>query len=199
MKRSLWTPNRFKKWVSTPTWIFTAIYFTLLCAFAIRPNSWLQFGWMIWTVAALIWCAALILLGAMNVREKALGNLLSCLLIVATVPAALHSGDAIGSAVFWYKLDRWNQAAKWVMAHNVPNQSGWIHLPPQYADLADQVGYSDNKTCGVMVDFSWGGGWPMKHVMRRYALNPAWADIAQCRQDWTGDKELSRNWYEISD
>lgn len=185
--------------VSTPTWIFTGIYFTLLCAFGIRPNSWLQFGWMMWTIAALIWCATLILLGAINFREKALGNLLSCLIIIATVPAAMRCGDAISSVVFWYKLDRWNQAVQWVMAHNTPNQPGWIHLPAQYADLADEVGYSDDKACGLMVDFSWGDGWPIKHVMRRYALNPAWADMAQCRQDWTSDKELSRNWYEISD
>jgi hypothetical protein len=185
--------------VSAPTWIFTGLYFTLECALAIRPNSWLQFAWMIWTVAALVWCAVLVVLGAVNFRKKAVGNLLSCLMIIATVPVAFRCGDAIGSAIFSYKLDRWNEAAKWVIAHNHPNQSGWIHLPPQYADLADEVSYSNDKTCGVMVDFSWGDGWPIKHIMRRYAPNPAWVDIPQCRQDWTGDMELSRNWYEISD
>ena len=185
--------------IANSTWIFTAIYFILLCAFAIRPSAWLQFGWMICTVVALIWCATLIVLGAVNWRERAIGNLLSCLLIIVTLPVALRCGDMIGNVVFRYKLDRWNQGVKWVMDHNAPNQPGWIHLPPQYADLADGVRYSDDSTCGPMVDFSWGDAWPVKHVVRRYTLNPRWADIPKCREDWSGGKELSGNWYEISD
>jgi hypothetical protein len=154
---------------------------------------------MIFTVAALVWCATLIVLGAVNWRAQAIGNLLSCLVIIATFPVAIRCGDTISRVVFWYNLDRWNQAVKWVMDHNAPNQPGWIRLPPQYSDLADGAGYSDDRTCGLMIDFSWGDGWPLKHIMRRYTLNPRWADMAQCREDWSSGRPLSRNWYEISD
>jgi hypothetical protein len=193
------TLGRPKMKVPRSTWIFTATCFIPLCAFAIRPNAWLQLGSMVCFVVALFWCAILVVLGAAKWRERAVGNLVSCLMIVAAFPIAVFCGQTIRSAVFLHDLDRWNQAVKWVVTHNTPNQPRLIQLPPEYSDLADGVGYTHDGTCGLMIDFFWGEGWPVKHTVRRYAINPKWADIMQCREDWSSGSALSGNWYEISD
>jgi hypothetical protein len=148
---------------------------------------------------ALISLGALAFRGAIKWRERGLANLASCLLLVASFPTAVFLGHAIRNTIFSHELDRWNQAAVWVMTHNDPNGNTPIELPQRYADLAYAVHYEVNQSCGLVVDFFWGGGFPVKHTVRRYANNPSWTEIRECRVGWRGGRRLSGRWYEISD
>ena len=186
---------RFRKF----TWLLIAICFVSCFAFAARPSVWMQLASMISLLAAIIYIGMLFVLAITKWRDQALVNLLSCLLIVLSVPAAIFSGHKFRSMIFSYNLDRWNQAVVWVVSHNRPNQDRPIQLPDQYSDLARGVHYKYEKSCGLMVDFFWGGGFPVKHTVRRYASNPKWVDIKQCGVDWSRGRTLSGNWYEISD
>jgi hypothetical protein len=181
------------------TWLLVAICFISCCAFATRPNVWAQLAAMLTILAAIVYLVTLVIQAMINWREKALINFLSCLLIILSVPVAIFSGHKLRSVIFAYNLDRWNQAVVWVVSHGKPNQGTLVRLPTQYSDLARGVHYKYEKSCGIMVDFFWGGGFPVKHTVRRYAKNPSWVDIKQCRADWSRGRTLSSNWYEISD
>jgi len=137
--------------------------------------------------------------GALKWRTHGIHKLLSCLPLLAALPFAVFCGHAIRHAIFSHDIHRWNEAVEWVKAENKPNPDHRIQLPLQYADLAYGVFYTDDDTCGLMIDFFWGGAFPVKHTVRRYAPNPEWSDTQQCRESWHNIRTLSGNWYEISD
>lgn len=181
------------------TWFLIAICFISWCAFATRPSPWVQLAAMASALAALIALVAFAIQGAIKWRERGLTNLLSCLLVALSFPTAVLLGQEIRSKIFSHNLDRWNQAVTWVTTHKAPNSGAPIELPSQYSDLAYGVHYNTDKSCGLTVDFFWGGGFPVKHSVRRYATNPEWIDMKQCRSNWSRGRGLSGNWYEISD
>ena len=143
--------------------------------------------------------AALIVRGAWKWREHGLVNLISCLLIIAAPAAGIVIGRTVRSALLFRDLDRYEAAAQWVSAHNNPNTLSVIHLPPQYGDLAYGVHYDRDGVCGTTIDFFWGGGFPVKHVVRRYATNPTWVRVEKCYKGWERIRPISENWYEIAD
>ena len=181
------------------TWQLAAIFFLSWCAFATRPGGWTQLAAMLSVLVAITYLLTLAGHGIFKWREQALGSLLSCLLIIFSFPAAVASGHMIRGMIFKHNLERWNQAVVWVTSHSKPNQEGPVKLPRQYSDLAKAVHYNHDRTCGLMIDFFWGGGFPVKHTVRRFALNDAWIDIKECRTDWSRGRTIATNWYEISD
>ncbi|WP_145985470.1 hypothetical protein [Marilutibacter maris] len=185
--------------VRTSVWIFALGCFLSCLAFVARPNVWSQLMSMLFSLTALPWLAMLVIQGAIRWRERAVGNLVSCLLIVASFQFAISCGHVVRDAVFRFQSDRWNRAVTWVVRHNAPNGGRPIALPDEYSDLAYGVHYRHDEACGLMVDFFWGGGFPVKHTVRRYALNPDWVDIGQCRKSWSRGRALSGSWYEVSD
>jgi hypothetical protein len=198
-QRGLTQPLGPKMRVRRSTWFLIATCFLSWCAFTTRPNPWVQLAAMASVIVALIWLAKLAIQGSLKWRERGARNLISCLLIIASFPLAVFCGQTTRSAIFSHNLDRWNQAVTWVTTHKEPNRDNLIELPSRYADLAYGVHYKHDKACGLMIDFFWGGGFPVKHTVRRYAVNPNWIDIKQCRTDWSRGRMISGNWYEISD
>lgn len=185
--------------VHASAWIFALGCFLSCFAFVVRPNVWAQLASMLFLLVALPWLAMLVIQGAIRWRERAVGNLVSCLLIVASFQFATSCGHAVRDAVFHYQSARWNRAVTWVVRHRAPNGEGPIRLPAEYSDLARAVHYRHSEACGLMVDFFWGGGFPVKHTVRRYALDPDWIETEACRKSWSRGRALSGNWYEISD
>jgi hypothetical protein len=185
--------------VRRSTTIFVAACFVAWCAFTARPNVWAQLASMSAVIAALFWLVVLVVQGAIRWREKGLQNLVACLLVIAVFPAAVLCGKAIRSAVFDYQLDRWNRAVTWVTTTHLPNQGDLIRLPAPYSDLAYGVHYTHDEDCGLMIDFFWGGGFPVKHTVRRYAANRKWLAAEQCTAGWSRGREIGGRWYEISD
>jgi len=61
------------------------------------------------------------------------------------------------------------------------------------------VYYEHDDSCGMTIDFYWGDGFPVKHVVHRYATNPGWVSVEKCYKDWGRIHPISGNWYEISD
>lgn len=98
-----------------------------------------------------------------------------------------------------HDLDRYNAAVQWILGHRTPDSSQAVSLPPQYADLGYKVYYERDATCGVRIDFLWGDGFPVKHVLRRYAVDPKWTSVRACSKDWGRITRIAPNWYEISD
>lgn len=185
--------------ISRDIWNLIGVNFGVWCVFAARPNPWVQFAAMGMSLVALVTIMLLIIQGVVKWREHGWVNLVSCLLIVASFSLAALSGNAVRKAVFQHNLDRWNRAAVWVMTHHEANEDMPIKLPPPYSRIAYVVWYRYDKPCGLMIDFVWGSGFPVKHTVRRYATDPAWIDKAQCHKDWSRGRVLSGNWYEISD
>lgn len=185
--------------VRRSTWFLVAICFIAWCAFAARPNVWVQLASMATVAAALFWLIALLVQGVVKWREHGITNLVSSLLIIVVFPLAVLCGQAIRSAVFSYEVDRWNQAVTWVATNKKPNSGNPIDLPPPYSDLAYGVHYRHDDACGLTIDFFWGGGFPVKHTVRRYAVNPKWIDIEECQRGWSRGRVISERWYEISD
>lgn len=180
-------------------WLLIAICFISSCSFSVRPNPELQLFAMASALGALTSFVVLAIRSAKSWRARGLVNLLSCLLLALSFPIAAFLGQAIRSMIFACNMDRWNQAAAWVMAHNKPNSETPIELPTQYSDLAYGVQYKTDISCGIMLDFLWGDGFPVKHTVRRYATDPNWLNMKQCRAGWARGRRLSGNWYEISD
>lgn len=181
------------------TWVLIIACLLSWGAFATRPNGWAQLASMLSALVALAWIGALAVQGLARVRERGLSSLASCLLIIAAFPLAVVTGTLLRYAIFSFNLDRWNEAVAWVTANHPPNHSERITLPRKYASLAYAVHYRQSDECGPMVDFFWGGGFPVKHVVRRHAVNPDWIEVKECRQGWSRGRSLSGHWYEISD
>lgn len=188
-----------KLFIRKSVWLLIVICFVSTCMFAARPSAGVQLLSMVSALAALVTLVLLAIQSATRWRQHGLANLVACMLLVLSFPAAVHLGHAIRGVVFNRDLDRWYHAANWVMTHGEPNLGRPVGLPLQYSDLAPGVHYKIDQTCGLMIDFFWGGGFPVKHTVRRYAANPDWVDVKQCSATWRRGRHLSGNWYEISD
>lgn len=179
--------------------LFVAAVFVSWCSFATRPSGWTQLAAMISVLAALVCLFVLVVSGIARWQERGIGSLISCALIIVSLPLAIYSGHAIRHLIFSYEQSRWNQAVTWVVSHETPNQDGRIRLPSRYSDLAYAVHYGYDKTCGLRVDFFWGGGFPVKHTVRRYSNNAVWTRTKECYAGWAYGRSIADNWYEISD
>lgn len=170
------------------------------CALAMRPNAWIHpifFLSILFSCISVLW---LFIIGIIKWRERALRNLVSCILIVCTIPLAVLASMILRRQIFLYTMPRWQQAAEWAIANVEPNQPA-VELPDEYADLAFWVYYSNREPCGVVVDFFWGRGYPVmpRHYYRRYAPNADWSKHGECWiGSWYRGASLSNSWYELS-
>jgi len=185
--------------ISNWTWLVISACFISWWGLAARPSADWQLASIASCIAAFFSLVTLVIRGALKWRERGLVDLISCLLIVAACPAGVAIGRMVRGVVLSHDIDRYNAAAKWVAAHNRPDSSNLVHLPPQYGDLAYGVNYERDDVCGIMIDFYWGGGFPVKHIVRRYATNPGWVRVEKCHKDWERIHPVSDNWYEIAD
>ena len=182
------------------TWLLVAAVFFSWCAMAGKPTPEAQLATIASTLIALVYMAFQTQRIVFQWREHGMSGLLASLLIVLSFWAAVTVGHILRKMFFAHDLDRYNQAVVWVMSHATPNQPAPIKLPAQYEDLAYVVTYDQDATCGVRMDFVWGGAFPVKHVVRRFSDRPGWVKIKECHTaSWDRFKVLGNNWYEISD
>jgi hypothetical protein len=182
------------------TWLIVAAVFFSWCAMAGKPTPEAQLATIAATPIALVYIAFQTQKIVFQWREHGVSCLLANLLIVISFWAAVPIGHIFREMIFAHDLDRYNQAVLWVKSHATPNQPAPIKLPAQYEDLAYVVTYDQDATCGLRMDFVWGSGFPVKHVVRRFSDRPGWVKIKECHTaPWDRFKVLGNNWYEISD
>jgi hypothetical protein len=185
--------------ISNWTWLVVLACLVSWSGMAARPGTGWQLAVIVSCSVALATLATLIVRGAWKWRERGIVNLVSCLLIVAAPEAGIVIGRTVRGALLSHDLERYRAAAQWVSAHYKPNTLSVIHLPPRYGDLAYGVHYERDDVCGTTIDFYWGGAFPVKHVVRRFAANPDWLRVDKCHKDWGLVRPISGNWYEITD
>ena len=185
--------------ISNWTWLVTIAGLISWWGLAARPRIEWQLACIASCIAAVFLIVALVIRGALKWRERGLVNLISCLLIVAACPAGVGIGRMVRGVLLSHDLDQYDAAVTWVSAHNKPDSSHLIQLPPQFGNLAYGVYYEHDDLCGMTIDFYWGGGFPVKHIVRRYAANPGWVRVGKCHRDWGRIHPISENWYEIAD
>jgi len=61
------------------------------------------------------------------------------------------------------------------------------------------VFYERDASCGARIDFLWGAGFPLKHVVRRYATSATWIKVDDCIRSWRNIEPMAPNWYELTD
>jgi hypothetical protein len=180
-------------------WVVAFACFFSWGAFVARPSVEWQLALFASSVGAsvvLIWLAVR---GAIKWRERGIAYLISCLLIVVAAPAGIAAGRTVSRLELSHNLDRYNEAAQWVISHSNPDGINRVPLPSRYADLGYGVYYERDELCGTRIDFLWGEAFPVKHVVRRYATSSKWISIKECHKDWGRITPISSNWYAMSD
>jgi hypothetical protein len=81
----------------------------------------------------------------------------------------------------------------------MPGATAILDPPAEYADLAYIIHVRKNEECGLLIDFFWGGGFPVKHTVRRFASIPSFIERKECTKDWNRGRKLAEHWYELSD
>lgn len=167
--------------------------------FAARPSGNWQLAVFASSIGALVLMVGLVIQGIVKWRQRGVANLISCILIVAASLGGPAAGRVVRSLQLSHNIDRYNAAARWVMAHNKPDNTKFVLLPSQYADLGHTVIYESDGLCGTRIDFLWGGAFPVKHVVRRFTTSTKWLRVTDCRKYWGRITPISSNWYEMSD
>lgn len=120
--------------------------------------------------------------------------------VLAVVPVAIELGHAVRDWQFQRDLPRYQAAAAWASALAVPDETVTVLSPPAaYADLAYAVHISQDDACGVQVDSFWGGGFPAKHTVRRYVVDPSSMERKPCREGWRRGRVRAEGWFELGD
>lgn len=171
-----------------------------IAAFAARPTPFKQ----LLSMAAFLAVGALLLAGLawFLTRKKThrLRSVAPLLVALAAIPAGLEVGHAIRDWQFQRDRPRYQAAATWASSLAVRGETVTVlPPPPEYADLAYAVQITQDDACGVLVDFFWGQGFPVKHTIRRYASDPSSIQRKACLQDWRLSKDRAEGWYELSD
>ena len=175
--------------------------FSLLSAtyFASRPSGLGQLFVMLAgfaTVAALIqviWNAFFFW------KHKDASKLAHPLLIVIAFGLGLFIGQNFREWNFTHNLARYNTAASWAAKRAQDHEITALAPPPEFSDLGSMIHVHKNTRCGLMVDFFWANGFPVKHIVRRFAQNPGFTEIPDCRKDWSSGRQLAANWFELRD
>jgi len=185
--------------ISTSTWLVAFACFFSWGALAARPTAEWQLASVASSIGAFVLLIRLVVRGAIKWRERGVAYVISCVLIVAASPVGIAVGRTVRTVVWSHDLDRYTAAAQWVLNNSKPDSSNPVPLPSRYADLGYIVYHERDELCGTRIDFLWAGGFPVKHVVRRYATNPKWVSVEKCYRDWGRIKPISSNWYEIAD
>jgi hypothetical protein len=185
--------------ISRSAWLVAFACFASWSAFAARPSVEWQLASIASSIGAFVLLVGLVVRGTITWRERGIAHVISCLLIVVASPVGIAVGRTVRGVELSHDLDRYNAAAQWVLTHGNPDSTNRVPLPSRYADLGYGVYYERDALCGTRIDFLWGGAFPVKHVVRRYATSPKWMSIEECRKDWARITPISSNWYEMSD
>ena len=132
-------------------------------------------------------------------REQRLKGFIAPLMALVAIPLGVAIGHAVRDWQFSRDLPRYNAAAAWATSRAVPGETAALDLPAEYADLAYIIHVRRDKECGLLIDFFWGGGFPVKHTVRRFASMPSFVEQKQCTKDWARGRKRAENWYELSD
>lgn len=185
---------------SKAVWVLSLASMCSIAAFAARPTMLKQLLAMgAFLAAGLLF---LICLGWALTREK--GRRLRAAIVpaavLAVVPIGIELGHAIRDWQFQRDLPRYQAAAAWASTLAVPGETVIVLPPPAaYADLTYGVHITQDETCGLVVDFFWGGGFPVKHTVRRYIADPTSMQRKPCREGWRRGRQRAEGWFELAD
>ena len=173
-----------------------------ICAFsfATRPNPYAQLGIMLLVFIIL----RLIISGFIRAaRNVAIGGfkgffipILSLLVLI--IPFCL--GFAARMIIFKWKLPQYQLAADWVERQTFDSKSSYINLDPpdEFKGLSYGIHAKRSATCGTVIWFFWGDGFPVKHTARIFSSIDSLAN-PECLGDWHKPRKLAEYWYEASD
>lgn len=183
--------------------IVGALSLTCLCAiaaFAARPTGLKQLFAMGAFLAAGLLFLACLSWALTRAKGQRLKGCIAALAVLAVIPAGVEIGHLIRDWQFQRDLPRYQAAAAWAAALAVPGDTVVVlQVPAQYRDLAYAVHISQDDACGVMVDFFWGGGFPVKHTVRRYIAAPTSMERKPCREGWRRGRQRADGWFELAD
>lgn len=132
-------------------------------------------------------------------KHKDVSRLIPCAFVIAGFVLGLFLGKGFREWNFSHELPRYNEAVVWASAHAKKEEIVVLELPSRLSGLGKGVHVHESSRCGLMVDFYWGGGFPVKHIVRRYAERPGFAEIPDCRKSWSGGRKLTEHWFELRD
>jgi hypothetical protein len=140
-------------------------------------------------------------------RYRASGPLRAAMPLVACLVAA-PIGYSIGGAYrdldFRYRrLPAYEEVVRKIQSGELPAGTT-KEVPPEIDRLAYMIHAHDEAPDGLMVEFFWGGGFPVKHsayIYRASGLPPPtstnWELKPYC--EWAGARRLNENWFSASD
>lgn len=179
--------------------LWPLVYGSCFAYFAARPSGLGQLAVMVGGLAAIIHFLGSTWRAVLGFRKSGALGFVAPTAILIAVPLGVLFGGAARETIFEHTLSRYVAASEWASARALPNEVVVAHPPAEYSDLATIIHIRKNDACGLMIDFFWGGGFPVKHVVRRYAPLAAAVELPQCREGWYRGSELAPSWYELSD
>lgn len=164
-----------------------------LAAFAARPTPLKQ----LFVLVALILLAAIFFRGSWQAfrswKVRRVAALVVPLLAACAIPAGLGLGRAWRAWAFSLDQPMYAQAAQWAVSKANGGSDVLLQLPTEFQDLAYAVHVQDAPLCGTVVDFVWGSGFPVRHIIRRTV--PA-SSPASCRSPHGHAQPIGEHWYE---
>ena len=175
--------------------------FCLLSAtyFASRPSGLGQLLVMLASLAALAALLQFVWTAITLWKHKDASKLISPSLVIVGFGLGLFLGSNFREWNFNHNLATYNKAAIWASTQAKNDEIVVLDLPHEFSNLGSVAHVHKNTRCGLMIDFFWGGGFPVKHIVRRFAERPGFTDIPECRESWSRGRQLADNWFELHD
>jgi hypothetical protein len=136
-------------------------------------------------------------------RHRARGLMRATMPFVACL-VAVPIGGSLGAVYrdldFRYRrLPAYEKVVRKIQSGELP--AGNIkEMPPEIDGLAYMIEVHDDAPGGLMVEFFWGGGFPVKHTVYIYRASglppptsPNWEIKPYCQ--WDGARRLNENWF----
>lgn len=167
--------------------------------FASRPSG---LGQLLVMLAAVVTLAALLRLAWLVVslwKHRTASRLVPPALVVAAFVLGIVLGGEFREWNFQRNLPAYERAAAWAESQARDDDIVVLRPPGEFSSLGAIIHVHKNATCGLMVDFFWAGGFPVKHIVRRHARNEGFTDIPACREHWSSGRQLADHWFELRD
>lgn len=127
----------------------------------------------------------------------------SRLILPGLVVAAFILGIVLGREFRQWNFERslpdYDRAVTWAASRSRDDDIVVLTPPREFSNLGAIIHVHKNDACGFMVDFFWAGGFPVKHIVRRYAQNEGFTEIPACRKNWSSGRQLAGHWFELRD
>ncbi len=178
---------------SSQTAVILAACTASLAAFAARPTSLKQ----LFVLVAFILLAVIFFRGSWQAfrswEARRVAALVVPLLAVCAIPAGIGLGRAWRAWAFSLDQPKYSQAAQWAVSKANGGSAALLQLPTEFQALAHAIHVQDDALCGTVVDFVWGSGFPVRHIIRRSV--PA-SSPASCRSPHGQAHPIGEHWYE---